>query len=998
MIAIRESFGAKLLSAMLGTVGLLLVVTFVSVRVVTNRQLESETALTMADASRLFEERDRSQRESLARLSSSFTTSRRAVIALDAAIKEGDVGYMAGNVEYELDLQRLDSAIVVLTDDLGVPVLSIVDGERVTEGDPVGVGPTASTLLDDPEEFSVPGYRLLGQTAYTAETVYLGLGPRAVGTVTVGLPITASDIEGVRDGVSDAGGRGFEACLVLEGRCVVRTSGVTSDLERSMLETLESADPRRVRSGGEEWSLQASSLVPGSAADGQRVVAVPLEPVLRPFESIVNALLLSGLVALLMAAVLGRALSRNLTQPVRALVAATERVADGDYDAAVEIDSRDEMATLGDAFNEMTRGLRVREQYRSVLSKVVSKDVAEELMRGEVELGGENREMTVLFADIRGFTPLTEGMEPQAVITLLNECMEVLASAVDSEDGVVDKFIGDEVMAVFGAPVEQPDHALRAVAAAVRMRDGIDVMNARRSKRGEKPVGVGIGVATGVAVAGNMGSSDRMNYTVLGTTVNLAARLTSAASAGEIMVSESTLEAAGPACVATRIGGVSLKGFSTQVDVHRVDGIDRSLTRAAPTAVYKALGSVAFTLLAGAAIAGATAATPVEAAAQWPTLRDAGVGYLSDDGRYQVDLSGQLDLEAFYFHNDENGLSGLAFGSGPLFAPRARLFLDVFLGDHVYGLVEWRGDRGEAPTAGFWEARVEQAYLSVATSSGALQFQAGIFPNPFGAYAQRHLTVVDPFLRPPLPYDYRTVVSRRWSPASADWFVRWRDNPSEWRRDGAPPIWGVPYQWGGMVTGEVGIFRLRVAGMNSAPSSEPVDWYEFDVVEEPSWVARIEAVLTPELTLGGSWDVGPYARTSIPNGPDAPPAGTTYDQRLWGADAAFARGRFMVRGEFVHDSWDIPNVSYDAVDIGYTLEVQADIATGWSIATRVGHIDFRELGPMGDWDWDVERFEVALGYRLTLNAGLLASWSTTWDASSVDPDDDLTGVRLWWGF
>lgn len=997
MISIRESFGAKLLSAMLGTVGLLLMVTFVSVRVVTDRQLETETARTMADATRLFAERDRSQRETLARLSASFTTSRRAVTALDAAIKGGDVEYMAGNIAYELDLQRLDSAVVVLTDDRGLPVLSIVDGRRVTDGDPIGVGPTAAALLDDPDEFSLATYRLFEGTVYTAETVYLGLGPRAVGTVTVGLPVNPSDIEGVRGDVDPAegAGRGFEACLVFGARCVVRTRGVSEGLEAAMLDAAGTSEPHRIRSDGDEWSLQAASLGSGSGQEGQRVVAVPLGPVLRPFETIVNALLLSGLVALLLAVVAGRALSRNLTQPVRALVDATGRVADGDYDAVVQTDSTDEMGTLAHAFNEMTRGLRVREQYRSVLSKVVSKDVAEELMRGEVELGGENREMSVLFADVRGFTSLTEGMEPQAVIVLLNECMEVLASAVDAEDGVVDKFIGDEVMAVFGAPVAQPDHALRAVSAAVRMRDGIEAMNDRRVARGEQRVGVGIGVASGMAVAGNMGSSDRMNYTVLGTTVNLASRLTGEASAGEIMISDSTLDGAGAACLVTKMGAVSLKGFSNEVDVHRVDGIDRTLTRSAPTAVHRALRSIGMAFLLGGSTIFANAA---DVSAQWPTLRDVGVGYLSEDGRYQIDLSGQLDLEALYFHRAEDGLSGLAFGSGPLFAPRARLFLDVFVGDHLYGLVEVRGDRGEAPTADLWEARVEQAYLSAGTATGSLQLQAGIFPNPFGGYAQRHLTVVDPFLRPPLPYDYRTVVSRQRSPSGADSFVGWRDDPTEWRRDGAPPVWGVPYQWGVMAVAEAGVFRVRLAGMNSAPSSEPVDWYHFGVVDEPSWVARVEATLTPELSLGGSYNVGPYVRTPIPNGPEPSYSGTTYDQRLWGVDASFARGPLMIRGEFLHDSWDVPNVTYDAVDVGYTLEVQADVAPGWSVATRVGRIDFRELGPMGDWDWDVDRLEVALGYRITLNAGLLASWSTTWDASSVDPDGDLTGVRLWWAF
>ncbi|MEM7416937.1 MAG: adenylate/guanylate cyclase domain-containing protein [Gemmatimonadota bacterium] len=1000
MISIRESFAAKLLSAFLGTVGLLLILTVVSVRVVTGRQLQSETALTIVDANRLFDERAAVQRESLARLSSSFTTSRRAVSALDAAIKDVDIDYMAGNVEYELLLQQVEAAVVVFTDEVGQPVLSIINGERITEGDPVGVVETAEELLiEDADMFSVYGYRLVDGMVYNVETVFLGLGPRPVGTVTFGLPVAPEDLAPpMGDSEGGLSRRQFEACLFFDGSCALRTDGVAPDLESAMLASVSAVEPLRVDADDEEWSVQASALSEVGAENAQRVVAVRLGPVLAPFESIINALLLSGLAALGLAVVFGRVLSRNLTAPVRALVDATGRVARGDYDASVQIASRDEMGKLAHAFNDMTVRIREREQLRAVLNKVVSKEVAEELMSGDVELGGELREMSVLFADIRGFTPLTEGMEPQAVIALLNECMEELAAAVDEVAGVVDKYIGDELMAVFGAPNVQPDHAFRAVCAAVRMREGIDALNRRRSERGEGAVGVGIGIASGTAVAGNMGSTDRMNYTVLGSVVNLAARLTSAAQAGEIIISEHTRSAAGSACITTSLGGRALKGFSSEIDVYAVEGLDRSKTRSAETAVHRAVRSFAPFLLGGALAVSGMAGHVALASAQWPTLRDAGVGYLSDDGRYQIDLSGQLDLEAFYFSDDEDGLSGLAYGSGALFAPRARLFLDVFLGDHVYGLVEWRGDRGEAPTADFWEARVEQAYISVGSASGAFQLQGGIFTNPFGSYANRHLTVVDPFVRPPLLYDYRTVVSRRWSPAGADWFLRWRDNPDEWRRDGAPPVWGVPYQWGGMVTGEIGIFRARFAGMNSAPSSEPIDWYEFDVVEQLSWVARVEATISPELTLGASYNDGPYTRTDIPNAPEFPLAGTTYDQRLWGFDFAFARGPAMIRGEFVHDSWDVPNVDYPAVDVGYSLEVQTDVAAGWSIAARAGRLDFRPLGMMGDWDWDTNRFEASVAYRITRNGGVLASWGTTWDNGPLDPDDDLLGVRLWWAF
>ena len=106
----------------------------------------------------------------------------------------------------------------------------------------------------------------------------------------------------------------------------------------------------------------------------------------------------------------------------------------------------------------------------------------------------------------------------------------------------------------------------------------------------------------------------------------------------------------------------------------------------------------------------------------------------------------------------------------------------------------------------------------------------------------------------------------------------------------------------------------------------------------------------------------------------------------------------MLRAEFLHDSWDVPNVEDSAIDLGFNAEAQFDVATGWSTAVRYGKIDFRDLAGQGDWDWDVERLEVALGYRIAVNAGLVMTYGMTFDDSPVDTDDNLVGVRLWWGF
>ncbi len=564
---LRESFAAKLLAALLGTVGLLLIIVLVAVRGETGRQVEVVVDRTMRNANALFEELNELQRQQATRLARPFTEGVRARALLRATIEAGDFDYLADVVDYEMQLAELVDALLVFTDPSGLPVLTLVQGRRVLEGDPAHIAPLARSLLAGNEE-ELTAYRLIDGEMYSVTSQYVDLQGSPIGTITFGLPIAATDVERI----GSIGG--FEACLWADAAgCVVSTRGVDAEVGALMAQAARSGDVMRVSAPGMEWSIRSELLTPDDATEGQRIVAVPLDEVLAPFDRIGRALLFGGAGALALSALLGAALSAGLTRPVRALVAATGRVAAGDYETEVSVASRDEMGTLASAFNDMTRGLLLRERYRSVLNKVVSQDVATELMKGDVELGGENRLVTVLFADIRGFTALTEGMEPQQVIGLLNECMEHLSEAIDAEGGVVDKFIGDEVMAVFGAPVTQDDHARRAVSAALRMRRGMAAFNAAREGRGDAPLGVGVGINSGLAVAGNMGSSNRLNYTVVGDTVNLASRLAGVARAGQILVGGATLRLAGPGVVAPPLGGRTLKGFSTEIEVYAVEEI-----------------------------------------------------------------------------------------------------------------------------------------------------------------------------------------------------------------------------------------------------------------------------------------------------------------------------------------------------------------------------------------------------------------------------------------
>lgn len=268
--------------------------------------------------------------------------------------------------------------------------------------------------------------------------------------------------------------------------------------------------------------------------------------------------------------------ARRLTRPIEALVQATESVREGDLTARVETTRIDEFGQLADSFNTMTTDLALKERYRAVLDKVTDRDVATALTTGKLELGGEDRVASVLFCDIRGFTPQTEGMSPREIIAMLNEHMTALTSVVHAHRGIVDKFVGDEIMAVFGVPQAYGEDTQSAARCALAMLEE----RRRLNETSQHHVEIGIGIATGPVVAGCMGSEERLQYTVLGARVNLAARLCSLAPSDTCLVDAATAEILqeppprssplpySPAAVPWKT--LQVKGFTDPIPVHRL--------------------------------------------------------------------------------------------------------------------------------------------------------------------------------------------------------------------------------------------------------------------------------------------------------------------------------------------------------------------------------------------------------------------------------------------
>ncbi|MCK5813423.1 MAG: HAMP domain-containing protein, partial [Cocleimonas sp.] len=253
----------------------------------------------------------------------------------------------------------------------------------------------------------------------------------------------------------------------------------------------------------------------------QRSLAKALEPYLRLRHMM---LLLFGL-ALLFSIVSAVLIARNMSRPLEALTKTVQQIATGNYHQAPPLQRHDELGTLSRAVNQMSQGLQERDQVRNLLGKVVSPEIANELLSKSIELGGEEREATILFSDIRQFTNLCEGRNPKDILQLLNRYLSQMSTAIEKYDGVIDKYIGDAIMALFDLPVKQENAAEQAVLAAIAMNSALARLNADFTKENQTLIRTGIGINSGKVVAGNMGSPNRLNYTVIGDSVNLAARL-----------------------------------------------------------------------------------------------------------------------------------------------------------------------------------------------------------------------------------------------------------------------------------------------------------------------------------------------------------------------------------------------------------------------------------------------------------------------------------------
>jgi adenylate cyclase len=268
-------------------------------------------------------------------------------------------------------------------------------------------------------------------------------------------------------------------------------------------------------------------------------------------------------------------LARRIGAGVRAISDAAGSVKDGKYVMVPELPERDELGQLALDFNAMVKGLIERDRLRETFGRYVTRQVAEHVLAGKDALGGELVPVTVLFSDIRSFTSISEHMPPRQLLDFLNEYFSGMVESVMAHDGVVDKFIGDAIMAVFGAPSPHPDDPINAIKAALEMRERLAKLNEGFRAKGLPEIRTGIGLHTGEVVAGNMGHVKRLEYTVIGDAVNLASRLEGMTKElkADVLLSEDLYKKVADRVEAEPLHRIHVKGREQEVMVYRLLGL-----------------------------------------------------------------------------------------------------------------------------------------------------------------------------------------------------------------------------------------------------------------------------------------------------------------------------------------------------------------------------------------------------------------------------------------
>ncbi|HUI28847.1 MAG TPA: adenylate/guanylate cyclase domain-containing protein [Candidatus Acidoferrales bacterium] len=470
--------------------------------------------------------------------------------------------------DYVLNRQESPAKLVhvdlfTLTNEKGEVLFRLDHPEKF--GDTLASQPSVSRALSgkDPSTDDISIW-IINDKLYQAVTVPI-FQDFLIGTLTLGNLITQEEAQSLKhDTQSDISfiqGNRVEASTLSD---IAQLDLLKSYLvNRGSIDSLLNAGKtfeQNVMLNGENFLCAYSQASEGNNA--VYVMSVSMDHALASFRTIKNVIIAVGIVALIVAIVGAFLIAQGISSPVRKLVSGTEQILKGNYDFQIEVKSKDEIGMLAHSFNEMIFGLKER----FLMSKFISSSTVRMIQQdgGKIQLGGERRNVTVLFSDIRGFTSISERVEPEVVIELLNAYLSLQAKIVTKYNGVVDKYVGDELIAIF----EGEKMADEAVLCAAEIQNEIGKIDARDREE----IKVGIGINTGMAIVGNVGSEDRMDHTVLGNNMNLGARLCSIAQPGQIIISESSWRLLTTKEIHTKpLEAIAVRGMSRPVQTYEVE-------------------------------------------------------------------------------------------------------------------------------------------------------------------------------------------------------------------------------------------------------------------------------------------------------------------------------------------------------------------------------------------------------------------------------------------
>ena len=307
---------------------------------------------------------------------------------------------------------------------------------------------------------------------------------------------------------------------------------------------------------------------------GKAYLIISQKNILQRIESAKAYILVITLIIIGIGILLSIIFGIYFSRPIRKLQESAKALGTGDFDQRVQIKRNDEIGDLASAFNEMAEGLSEREKIRETFGKYVTPEIRDEILSGRIPFDGERRMATVLFCDLRDFTPYVEGHSPEEVIKGLRSYFTAMQQAISSNNGLVLQYVGDEIETVFGVPIWDGDHAQKAIMAALDMRVRLEKLNRIRTAEGLTPFRHGIGIHTGEVLAGNTGSEDRLSYTLIGNTVNLTSRIEGLTKKFkcDILTSEETVKGLTGSFNLKKAPPQMVKGYSKPITIYQVIG------------------------------------------------------------------------------------------------------------------------------------------------------------------------------------------------------------------------------------------------------------------------------------------------------------------------------------------------------------------------------------------------------------------------------------------